>query len=287
MVIIRRIYLGLLFSFCLLAIVGLGLQCYYFFIQLNPRDQLSIKYYAENLLFVAAALAVILILLFLWILSRSVSVYHELDKIADLAQTGNYAFGKQAGKLGTLGRYIISISAHLKQLNEMKSYKLSAQASLIKFLMDNTRLKLILFNAHGNIDDWSPVFLQEFDLDENDLRGKTIENLVDELNLPLLLSEMKMAKRFGIRKNISFTPGGLIYNRFLVFYPVFDLRNELSVGLMSVEDEEIFHQSRVQSATTATAPSTPGLSVSGQQPAARSLRDVFLMALRGKKQDKA
>jgi transcriptional regulator with PAS, ATPase and Fis domain len=217
-------------------ILFLGINGYLTVKGVSVQDDLSFKYIAENFLFISFILIIVLVIVFLFILFKSRNVIKELDKIVELSQQGDYSPSRHLEKLGTLGEKISDLNAQISTLNDMKSVKISSISNLNDFLLNKIDAKLLITDISGQIVKVSKSFLDSFDIEKKNIIDKNIEELIENLDIRSLNSELKSRKSFILKGGIRLK--NLENGKYFIFYPISNMKNQLSNIVCVVEDEK-------------------------------------------------
>ena len=144
---------------------------------LTPADR---KYFAETILFMTIASAVLCVGTIFMLYRRSRRIIRELDKLIDLNRFKQYSPQESLRKMGVLGERINLLYAQMNDLNERKSVKISAQSGVIEFLLQNIGLPLIVLDVTGRATEASRKYLEAASISAEDLRTVPIEKIVSE-----------------------------------------------------------------------------------------------------------
>lgn len=228
MFVIRRIlFFGICFVSCL-AVLALGIYGYIILQDLTGPHALTLKYYSENLIYLAIIFTAVLILIYTLTALHSRRLLKHLKKAADIIHYGEEEIADHLKKLGPLGHQIGSLYYELNRLNDIKTLKISALANLNNFLIDNIDMKLLACDGAGRITHCSKKFITESEKDKNFFVGKDIDEIMPGFNINELLLELKTSRKAVTRKEND-----------SLFYPIFNAQDRLSSIVWIMEGKEI------------------------------------------------
>jgi hypothetical protein len=232
-----------LFVFTLLAgcalLLLVGVTGYRALIEKVVYTPQQLKYYAENAVFVSFLSVFMLFILFFVTWRKSVQVYNELDKIAQLSRYGKYYTGDFVKKLGKLGVKIDRLFFELNTLNDMKSLRISALSNLNQFLLENVHLKIFVTDIQGMVQSCSGKFVEEIALFRDRVLGKHISSLILELNFTEVTTELERNRTPIERPDLSIRVEGRQFASSVEFIPIFNVKNQLSEIVCVCERESI------------------------------------------------
>jgi hypothetical protein len=199
----------------------------------------QLKYYAENTVFVSllAVFALLILISVAW--RRSVRVYNELDKIAQLSRYGKYYTGDFVKKLGKLGVKIDRLFSELNTLNEMKSLRISSLSSLNRILLENIHLKLLVADIQGMVQSCSRKFVEEIAQVEDRVLKKNVSSLFQGLDFPEVTAELERNRTPIEMPDLSMRMEGKQYAGRVEFIPIFNVKDRLSEIVFVCERESI------------------------------------------------
>jgi len=234
MYLISKTRLYLLFTGITVLIVLLTINSYYVFVDLSPEQPLLSKYFAENIV-LYAVIALLILAILLWnTAARHKDVLGELDKIVELSRQSPSVLQIQVNKLGLLGKKISEINANLNELNELKSLKISAQAALSEFLLEESSSRLLLTDAEGRILNFSRGLLEYLEVNEKILRGIFIDEFLPDADPSKLINNLRRTKEVTVRSQIMMGRQRLMIGSVWSFYPILNSKSELvyTIGLL-------------------------------------------------------
>ncbi|MFH1875212.1 MAG: hypothetical protein ABH859_08560 [Pseudomonadota bacterium] len=240
MFIIRKAVLYIMFILCAIPTVIMAFYSSYIFSLLHGNKTVNLKFHAENFIYLMIICILFLGAVLLIVYVKSRKVFRELNKISILVQQGgpHANVAQYLSRLGKLGEKINTIFFQLTELNEMKSLKISSLGNLNHFLVDNMQLKVILLNPLGRITQCSKKVLLKLETTNNYLLDHNIGEIISDLKWEEIISELNKTRNSVVREKLTFKDP-LKYKGDLVFYPIFDMRNNLSIIAGILEEDEI------------------------------------------------
>lgn len=196
MILIKRgiaIFLYLLFT---AAILSLGIYAY---LELGGE----LKTTGETILYISISGAAVILVVFIFVRWRTMSLYQELDKIIELNKRGDFSPELSMKKLGAIGERITLLYHSLNSLNEKKTSKISAISTLVDFLFDNIEIALLATDVQGYVRYVSRSLTERVDRPRSDLISRNVEEVIpdvsyrdqvlelDKRNTPIELKELK------------------------------------------------------------------------------------------------
>jgi PAS domain-containing protein len=219
MYLVNRKLLLLLLFLAVCAPVLLGVRALLLagdFAGLGPEE---LKLWAENSFFLSLLGGVLVIVVGALILRRSRNVLRELDKARDLARYASFSSSGSLRRLGGLGEKIRLLYLQLTELNDKKSLKISTLAGVIDFFLQAGDLPLVIADVTGKITQVSRKYLEAYKLDQLDLAGKYLSEIIPDLVWQELVARLEKEHRALKSGAAKESP---------VFYPVFNRGGELA-----------------------------------------------------------
>lgn len=230
MIQIRRILFVFLLLLSCAGVLFFGIRDYLLITRGVSMSQGELKIRGETVLYLSIVFSVAFLLLFSFVLLRSRNISRELDKISDMTRYGNFSIEGSLGRLGPLGEKILQLNQRLTELNEMKSLRISSLASINSFLLNNSRLALLVSDITGKITNVSARFLERLKKEPGEVVGRHITEVLPDLDYQSVIGRME--KQHGELElgELKETP---------TLYPVFNSKNELSNIICVLGKEEI------------------------------------------------
>jgi signal transduction histidine kinase len=227
---IRRTLIVVFLLLCCGAVLFFGIRDYLMLgrsASLSPDD---LKIRSETVLFLSIVFSVVILLVFGLILLRSRNISREMDKIIEMTRYGNFSFEESLRRIGPLGDKIRQLNQRLTELNEMKTLRISSLATINAFLLNNTRLALLITDITGKISSLSPRCLEKLKIESGEAVGKHITEVLPELDFQTVISKLEKQHTELVLSDLKDTPA---------LYPVFNRKNELSNIICILGKEEI------------------------------------------------
>lgn len=221
-------------------ILTLAVYSYWVFTHFNLMNDPNLKYYSETFILLVILFLLILFYLFIHLLTRNKDIYKELDKVIDLSRQGNLLSESQLKKIDLLGEKIMEINGILNSLNEKKTLKITAQSNLINFLISHVNKNMLVTDIQGRIERVTPTLLHKFNVEEKDITGEFINVFVQNLNFSVITNDLKSSKNISFEASVKFNKDDEFIICYLVFYPIYNVRNELTNCVCFIMDETEF-----------------------------------------------
>ncbi len=233
MLLLKKWWIYLIFLTAVIIVLLLAIDSYLVFSVLNIQNDLTIKFYLENVIFYAVLGVLLLTILLVVTIVNSRSIFRELDKIAEISRQGTQPVHIHLKRLGALGAKISEINHNLDVFNIKKSLKISALTNLSNFLIDNLGLSVIILDGEGRVDKISPKFAEEMHLADKDFKDTFIEDIFNEIDTRTLINNLRHSKSVAVRTQLKPIAGANTEEIVLIFYPLTNSQNELTycVGL--------------------------------------------------------
>jgi signal transduction histidine kinase len=227
---IRRILFIFLLLLSCAGVLFFGVRDYLLIARSVSLSQEELKIRGETVLYLSIVFAVAILLAFSIVLLRSRNIFRELDKISDMTRYGNFSIEGSLGRIGPLGEKILQLNQRLTELNAMKSLRISSLASINAFLLNNSRLALLVTDITGKITNASARCLEKLKKETGEVVGRHVTELLPELDYQSAIG--KIEKQHGELElsDLKESP---------TLYPVFNSKNELSNIICILGKEEI------------------------------------------------
>jgi signal transduction histidine kinase len=190
----------------------------------------ELKIRGETVLYLSIVFAVVILLAFSLVLLRSRNIFRELDKISDMTRYGNFSIEGSLGRLGPLGEKILQLNQRLTELNAMKSLRISSLASINAFLLNNSRLALLVTDITGKITNASARCLEKLKKETGEMVGRYVTEVLPELDYQSVIGRIEKQRGELELSDLKESP---------TLYPVFNSKNELSDIICVLGKEDI------------------------------------------------
>ena len=230
MIQIRRILFIFLLLLSCAGVLFFGIRDYLLIARSVSLSQGELKIRGETVLYLSIVFSAAILLLFFFVLLRSRNISRELDKISEMTRYGNFSIEDSLRRIGPLGEKIRQLNQRLTELNAMKSLRISSLAGIISFLLNNSRLSLLITDVTGKISHISPRFLEKLKAESAEVVGKHITEVFAELDFQSALGRIEKQHAELELEGLKDSP---------TLYPVFNSKNELSNLICVLGKEEI------------------------------------------------
>jgi signal transduction histidine kinase len=227
---IRRILFFLLLLLCCAGVLFFGIRDYLLIAGSGSRSPEELKIQAETVLYLAIVFVLAIALLFAVVLLRSRNISRELDKISDMTRYGNFSIQGSLEKIGPLGEKIGQLNQRLTELNAMKSLRISSLAAINAFLLNNSRLALLVTDITGKIINVSARCLEKLKRESGEVVGRHLTEILPELDYQSCVARIEKQRAELELSDLKDTP---------TLYPVFNSSQELSNIICVLGKEEI------------------------------------------------
>jgi signal transduction histidine kinase len=227
---IRRILFVFLLLLACAGVLFFGIRDYLLIARSASLAQGELKIRAETVLYLSLVFSVAIVLSFSLVLLRSRNISRELDKISDMTRYGNFSIEGSLGRIGPLGEKILQLNQRLTELNAMKSLRISSLASINAFLLNNSRLALLITDITGKITNASARCLERLKKETGEVVGRHITEILPELDYQSSITRMEKQPGELELADLKESP---------TLYPVLNSRNELSNVICVLGKEDI------------------------------------------------
>jgi len=225
----RFLFIFLLLLGCA-GVLFFGIRDYLLITRSGSWSQEELKIRGETVLYLSFVFSAAILLAFSLVLLRSRNISRELDKISDMTRYGNFSIEGSLGRLGPLGQKILQLNQRLTELNAMKSLRISSLASINAFLLNNSRLALLVTDITGKITNISARCLEKLKKETGEVVGRHVTEVLPELDFQTSVSKIEKQPGELELSDLKESP---------TLYPVFNSKNELSNIICVLGKEEI------------------------------------------------
>lgn len=239
MILIKRGYFYATLIFVCLVLLGVGAASYRI---VGGGELLSLvqkKYHAENFLFYVFLALIVVLTLFFVTLRRSVGVYGELEKVAQLSRHGRYYSGESLRRLGVLGERIDGLFSELNRLNDLKSLKISSLSQLSGFLLENVPLRILVLSRAGIVEKMSRKFIEGYRVDTRSLIGESLADYLNGVRVDEILHKIEKTRTAEILTDVTARFGENDQVISLEFIPLFNSLQGLAGVICAIDKETI------------------------------------------------
>ena len=230
MIQIRRILFVLLLLLSCLAVLFFGIRDYLLIEGSPALSQGELKIRGETVLYLSIVFSAAILLSFSLVLLRSRNIFRELDKISEMTRYGNFSIAGSLGRIGPLGGKILQLNQRLIELNEMKSLRISSLMSINAFLLNNSRLALLVTDITGKISRASTRCLEKLKKEAPEVVGRHLTEILPDLDFQSSIATLEKQPGELELRELKESP---------TLYPIYNSRNELSNIICVLGKEEI------------------------------------------------
>jgi PAS domain-containing protein len=183
MILLRRSTAIALFILFTGAILAIGIYAY---ITLSA----DLKTTAETILYISLCGVALLIVAFIAVAGRTMSLFREIDRLIELNKQGDFSPELSMKKLGPIGERITLLYYSLNALNEKKTLKISALSDFADFLVENITVPLVATDVQGYIRYVSRNLTERADQPRADLISRNVEEVFPDVPFRDLILEV-------------------------------------------------------------------------------------------------
>jgi signal transduction histidine kinase len=227
---IRRVLFIFLLLLSCAGVLFFGIRDYLLIARSVSLSQGELKIRGETVLYLSIVFSAAILFAFSIVLLRSRNISRELDKISDMTRYGNFSIEGSLGRIGPLGDKILQLNQRLTELNAMKSLRISSLASINAFLLNNSRLALLVTDITGKITNVSARCLEKLKKETGEVVGRHITDVLPELDFQSSVATIEKQRGELELSDLKESP---------TLYPVQNSRNELSNIIFVLGKEEI------------------------------------------------
>lgn len=193
-----------------------------------------IKYYSEVVILFMLIFLLISMTSYFLMISKSLKISKELDKIIDITKYGNYDIEKSLVRLSYFGEKIKDLHHNLNILNEQKSLKISSLSNILSFFLNSTELNILITDIEGFITNISLSFTKNFEIDISKILYSSI-NSIKSINFVEAILSLDRDKEKIVIEKIDIEIGKKNYKVNIILIPIFNIKKELSNILFVIE----------------------------------------------------
>ncbi len=242
MFLIKKKYFYLLSFLTISILLGFSVWGYISLMNNGGQQSFEVKYIAESFIFTALLLISLTGGVFIYITHRSINTFKELDRIIDLFNRGNFYTQNSFKKLDILGEKILKINRHLIDLNDLKSKKISSDSKIINFLMNHTHEEMLILKNNGTIAKASKPFLDKNELKKEKIIDNSIDTLAEKFEFINIYQELNKGQHVALKKKLQLKENADTVIKYMVFFPIFNITNDLSNAICIFVSEGRFNK---------------------------------------------
>lgn len=228
MILVKKKYLYTLVTLvCILLVFG-EIRFFLALKSVNLAANLAVKYEVENFIFASIVLTMIVYLFLVFFMRKSDNVLKRLDKMIELSEYGEHDISTHLKKLDTLGRKIEDLLHYFKDLNEMKTLKISSLSSIVNLLMQQSTAPVFLFNRHGDMVNCSDSFLAELGATREAIMCLNVNRIVKGASSSDLFIEVEEKGKSVVREEVAMEIDGNPLTRTVELHPIINAEGNIS-----------------------------------------------------------
>jgi hypothetical protein len=209
MLLVRRLVLIVITVLAAGSIIFVGIRSHNVLVA-GIADPQQIKLAAEDMLFLAIVAATLILVVSGWVTFRSLRVDRRMERIIELARFGNASIDTQLSKLGHLGEQIRRLHHHLSETGKKQALKISAQAGLMAFLLENLDLPAVVLDPTGRVTGLSPKSHAKLDKDVAKAVGRHVSDVLPEVSFGDVSGRLEHGRKLIEIDGVQYYP---IFNR--------------------------------------------------------------------------
>jgi len=229
MFLLKNKYFYILITLTIGILLSFSIWGYLALMNNGGHQSYEIKYIAECFIFSALLLTSVIAGIFIYVHQRSIDIYKELDKMYELFDRGNYYTQTSFKKLGPLGDKIIRINRYLITVNDLKTKKISSDSKIMNFLLRQIHEEMIILKNSGTIIKASKEFLEKNGLEKDEFIGSSLDNIVEKFEIQNILNDLSKGQHVAVKRKVHLKTDdehGTV--KYMIFFPIFNIANDLS-----------------------------------------------------------
>ncbi len=234
MLLVKKNVLRFNFILIILFNIFISISSYFFINKINSSKPIMIKYYSEVVILFMLIFLLISMTSYFLMISKSLKISKELDKIIDITKYGNYDIEKSLVRLSYFGEKIKDLHHNLNILNEQKSLKISSLSNILSFFLNSTELNILITDIEGFITNISLSFTKNFEIDISKILYSSI-NSIKSINFVEAILSLDRDKEKIVIEKIDIEIGKKNYKVNIILIPIFNIKKELSNILFVIE----------------------------------------------------
>ena len=228
MMLVKRAYLYVLVTLVFILLVSGEVRYFLALKSVNLVHTLELKYELENFIFAFIILTIIVYSFLIYFMRASTNVYKRLDRMIELSEYGKQDISEHLKRLGRLGEKIGYLLHHFRELNDMKSLKISSLSGISGLLVEKNSMPLFLLNRHGNVVDCSDRLLHIMKIDRDMIVKQNASELFKNMDYEELFFDLERARTFIMKKNAEIEVNNKKIKRDVNFYPILNAEDQIS-----------------------------------------------------------
>lgn len=235
MILVKRKHLYITTALFSLVLIYGEIKFFFALRAANLTGNLDVKYQAENFIFAAVILFLVVYLFLVHFMKASQNVLRTMDKMIELSEYGEHDVRKHLGQLGDLGGKVSALIQNLDDLNKMKTLKISAVSGINDILVTRSREMLLVADRVGTITQASGKLLEAFSESKDGVVGRNISDLFAELGGDRIFGEMESTRNTVVVEKPALALGDKGRVQKVFFYPVINAGGDISNVIVVIE----------------------------------------------------
>ena len=239
MYLIKKIYNKLFFLLTFGLILGMGIYSYVKLTGLKIDNAEQLRTLGESLLFIAIVFAIFLITIFYQLIRKNQhDVFDVLEKAKEHANQGNIDINS-VRSLGKLGEKIFQINQELSELNDRRVERITTLSKENSFLYNILEVPALRVNLAGTVEKVSKGLTKKLQIEKEEIADKSLKDILEDFSFPPISRELESSKLVPIKSKLDPEFKDVSDSYYLVFYPIFNIKEQLSssVAIMVTEEE--------------------------------------------------
>jgi len=234
MILIKKRHLyTLVILVCILLVFG-EVRFFLALKSVNLAANLEVKYEVESFIFASIVLILIVYLFLVFFIRRSDNILKRLDKMIELSEYGEYDISAHLKKLDMLGQKIKNLLYYSRDLNEMKTLRISSLSAIVNLLMQQSTAPVFLFNRDRNMVNCSDSFLVALGAPRETVMNRNVNRILKGSSSSDLFIEVEEKGTSVVREDVAMEINGNQLTQTVRLHPVVNAKGDIShiVGIL-------------------------------------------------------
>ncbi|MBT8491124.1 MAG: PAS domain-containing protein [Deltaproteobacteria bacterium] len=228
MILIKKKHLyTLVILVCILLVFG-EVRFFLALKSVNLAANLEVKYEVESFIFASIVMILIVYLFLVFFMRRSDNVLKRLDKMIELSEYGEYDISAHLKKLDMLGQKIENLLYYFKDLNEMKTLRISSLSAIVNLLMQQSTAPVFLFNRHGDMVNCSDSFLVALGAPREAVMNLNVNSILKGASSADFFIDVEDKRTSVVREEVAMEIDGNSLTRTMELHPVVNAKGDIS-----------------------------------------------------------
>ncbi|MDC7124393.1 MAG: hypothetical protein PQJ46_02420 [Spirochaetales bacterium] len=192
----------------------------------SEKTPQELQFIAERYLFNGLLITIAIVIIFIFLITKSRNIIKELDKIIKRKQIDSDSIEKSLNRLGACGKKIQSLFTQINTISEKRKQKISVMNNTIEKLSHFINEKVAVIDLNGQIIYTGNSVFGKEKLGRKELKKNNISLITGKIHIKPIISNLE-------KKNI---PLVLKQNgKSFKWIPVFNENNEISCIIVKQE----------------------------------------------------